>query len=429
MQIGTSSDIAEVYETRPDPRLYDRTAFFIVLLALFQNIVLAAVNNVYSINAGIVTITQLIITAGAVAMLFFRRQALNEEAAAAFVAIILLFVVAGFVSTKMNLRAIYDVFVIPVFMMLGLRVKKFPLSGIYILIAIVLVVALLDSIFPDTYIALFNPQKYYLNTRIWLADAADSTTSDLGLYVGATRASNNVLDFLGADHRAGSIFLEPLSLGYFATISLIGILFAGRGISKYVGLSACLILTILADSRTGFAASLFLIAIFPFIRRIPVSFILGFPVIGFFLLFLVYKFAGPQGDLGYRLSVTFDPLGKALVSDLILGGLNTDEIQDSGFIYLIANFGLLGAALAILLNSGVLITRFSDVRIPTAAIIYIFFSATFGAALFSIKTASLLGFILGTAASGALRRRPSSAEKALELSVSHPVPKRGLIPT
>jgi putative polymerase len=314
-------------------------------------------------------------------------------------------------------------FMIPIaFFLLGTRVSKLSYADSIVKICALVVTffAIFEYFFLDLFLRYFDVLAYYVARGTIEREQAQYMTSQL--YISGVRfEGRSLFPFLG-EHRVSSIFLEPVSPGNFAVTLFFWALVRSKFQKKiYYGLFLMAIfLTIMADNRFGaflcvaaLCASLVPLrylrtAIFsaPFVA-IPVllSLTLAFPNWGA----AENSFAARQVYSGYVLS------GLSTLDWLGIGTASSDG--DSGYAYTITQIGIIGF---IVLWSLFMMLRGASAQFQ----MYRAFCGMYLAAIlcvsaspFSIKTASLLWFLLGVLA-------------VVRVQVSNPLPapSRGLAP-
>jgi hypothetical protein len=378
----------------------DGVIFAVIAACVLENPILALANNfLFALNAGIVALVQLMITLAAVVVIAVRRPQLSRM----FVLSITLFVVCvllKFMATgSFNPRFLYDAAMLPLFLALGACADRFSPRFFGIILVALLVTAIVETVWPDFYAALFNPRRYFYYTRDWVAavtapDSAIDTSTDF--YLGATRYAGS---FFGVAHRAGSLFLEPLSVGYFGIIGTILVVHAsGVAMRARVFLIGCCIgLALLSDTRVALFLILAAILLRGLAGRARLRWLFAVPFGGLLAVVLLFVVAQAMpGDLGQRLGVTALPLLKASPFNIVFGGVDDTYVADSGIVYLIANAGLLGFCIYPLLASGVLDDTDIGSPVATSMLFYLMVALTFGYAPMSIKTASMLGYGVAT---------------------------------
>lgn len=372
----------------------------VIAACVLENPILALVNNfLFTLNSQIVAGVQLIITFAAIAIILHRRPHVSRGFAVCvclFLSCALLkFVITG----DFNPRFLYDAAMLPLFLVLGGCAKRFSPRFFTVILLALLVTALIELAFPELYAQILNPRNYFYYTRDWVAavttpDASIETSSDI--YLGSNRYTGS---FFGVSHRAGSLFLEPLSVGYFGIIGTILILHTPdlSRRQKALLILCCVGLAFLSDTRVA----VFMIAAAIILRRAAgqtqLRWLFAAPYLvlmavltGYFILHSL------PGDLGLRLGVTAEPLLKASPFNILLGGVDDTKVADSGIVYLIANTGFLGFCIYPLFASGIFEDRDRPSAVAVSIMFYILVALTFGYAPMSIKTASMLGYGVAT---------------------------------
>ena len=378
----------------------DAPVYAVIAACVLENPVLALINNfAFTLNAQIVALVQLVITLAAVAVIAWRRPRLNWI----FVAAVLLFLFAVavkfIVTASFNPRFVYDAAMLPLFLVLGASARRFSPRFLSFLLLALLITAVAELVFPDLYAAVLNPRKYFYYTRDWVAavtapDASIASSADI--YLGSNRYTGS---FFGASHRAGSLFLEPLSLGYFGIIAAIFFVHApGLTLRRRALLIAgCVGLAVLSDTRVA----VFLIAMAVLARHAAAYVTKHGALVAPYLVlmavaFLYFALQTMPGDLGLRLGVTGEPLLQAMPLNILFGGVDDTKVADSGLIYLIANSGMIGFCVYPALASGVLLAEERPSPVAVSILFYILVALVFGYAPMSIKTASVLGYGVAT---------------------------------
>jgi putative polymerase len=414
---GASTKVLRARSRRAVYALTDDRASFLVLCAcILENALLAFVNNaLVSIDARVVSSVQVVLTMAAVGLVLYRGRNVCRLFVLGIVAFTFLVLLSAMYKGSLDVRFIYDVSLIPIFLLLGSTTQQQSASVLTRTLLIVFVVAIIEITLPRVYAGVLNPDKYFYFTRDWLAAYVGYNENPLDspdFYLGAYRPGGTAL---GGETRAGSIFLEPLSLGYFAVIASIFFLQVPcLGLKRRIFLiSVCLFLAALSDTRVAVFLIILLVTFSGILSRVPRQLLYVTPV---FLLLSgggLYKVSEIFGaDASGRLSITFGNLESSSIVDIIFGGVNQTWVGDSGAIYLIGNAGILGYVLYLLLASGLVLTNRPPVFVSSAALLYIFVTSLFGGAFLSIKTAALLGYTVG-AMSRTTVPRPTRPNKTL----------------
>jgi hypothetical protein len=122
-----------------------------------------------------------------------------------------------------------------------------------------------------------------------------------------------------------------------------------------------------------------------------------------------------------RLSVTFDALKTVDLGQLIAGMVPLERAGDSGILYMLRCVGLLGMPVAIWFYSGAFTyARGSNVSFFVMVTVYLTITLMLGGATLSIKTASLLGYLVGLASISGRSASKSSRSDATP-HLDHPL--------
>lgn len=310
----------------------------------------------------------------------------------------MLLVVLSVAKEEILAKPLRDVLILPVFMLLGLSAYRLRFTPVLLaLTGFVTLVALYEALAVDSFLNWFNVRDYFI------AKGAENDFSytDTDLFVSGIRPQGKFLFDFGF-HRVSSVFLEPVSLGFYGFIAGAYAVAAKdrmtrRQFAALLGMALFLIW--ISDGRMALGALLLLLFGRPVFARLDHRFaLLVFPAL-FLLSVAVYagEWMSTEGEgTGARIHSTLSKLEKA---DLpILAGVSQfpDLTVDSALLDLINNHGLAGFLLFWL--SPVLFGG----RLPQEARVYLFgvslflaLGFLFSAAIFTIKTAALLWFIYG----------------------------------
>ncbi|GAA0551245.1 putative polymerase [Rhizomicrobium palustre] len=372
----------------------------VILACVLENPLLAVLNNfAFTLNAQIVSGVQLLITLVAVAVIAVKRPDISRSFAVAGALFLTAVLVKFIVTGNFNPRFVYDAAMLPLFLLLGASAKNFSVRFFAIVLIALVVTAAVELIFPDFYAWLFNPRKYFYYTREWVAavtapDASIATSSDI--YLGSNRYTGS---FFGFSHRAGSLFLEPLSVGYFGIIgSVFAVHAPGLSLRQRAALIfGCVMLALLSDTRVAVFVIFAVVLLRDLAGKAQLRWLVAVPY-GVLMTVIVLYFVvqALPGDLGLRLGVTAKPLITAMPLHVIFGGVDDSAVADSGLVYLIANSGVIGFCLYPLLASGVLLGGEKVSPVAVSILLYLMVALIFGYAPMSIKTASMLGYGVAT---------------------------------
>jgi putative polymerase len=399
----------------------------LVIAAATFNMVLCFLNTQHMLAASesIVIVSEVVIIALAAAVSY--RFFLNTSTL-----IVLLLFVAYFCATWLitgvhTPKTIRNILIPVVFFALGSTSAKPDEADrlLYFLMILVLIMALWEWLFLDSYTTTFNILSYYVAKR---GDVDMMNYAQSNLFGSAFRydfEAGNSLQLFGS-HRVSSIFLEPVSIGSFATISFIWLWIRRKTKVNGLFLAICAFLTLLSDSRFGlFSIIILMLADFmPILRSRVVIFAMPF-VFAAVLAFIAWML-GPRyigDDLTGRL--TMSGLGLlGLEFPEWFGDFGTKEYleADAGYAHVVYSIGLVGCVALWTLFSASTPRATEAIRFKTLIATYVCLFLCIGAAALSIKTAALLWFLYG-----ALQSR-SSEEKEQTFEPSESPSDRKLNP-
>lgn len=301
---------------------------------------------------------------------------------------------------EIDLKAVRDMLVPVAFYLLGTRVRDLRLADTLVVASavIVIVIALFEYMLLDLYLDNFNVLGYFLARGSLLPQETFGATR--GLFISGIRPEpRTLLPFLG-QHRVSSVFLEPVSTGNFGVIIFAWALFRNDMRWRFAVMAMALATVVMADARFGFFTCILLAMMLPFYRFVPRPVWLVAPFIMLAVIAAYGLVTGTEGgpnDISGRLRVT-----ASILTDLnlavVLGVETTMQFTaDSGLAYTLTKFGLLGFfALWALFIYAPLRTA-GAWNFHSMVVIYLLLLMLISNSFYSIKTAALLWFILGTA--------------------------------
>lgn len=380
----------------------DSIATTVVVFCVLQNFFLSIVNqNVIGLGPNHVVIVQTLLSVIAILLAGWYKPKLSRSYSLIVIATFALALFPAISRLGIDPKGLYNISLVFVFTALGASIGKPRFDLIRAIVWIAFGVAVFEIVFPTIYISVVNPLGYFLSTREWVSEfltGEGKLIGDEGLYVGAVRPGEGS-KFSFTDHRVGSIFLEPISLAYFSIICLLfnESIFSKSRMQRIIGVATLVFLIVASDTRT-MAATFLLISFF---LLIPIG-----RYTKFYVLLPIAIFTGASifsalnssfgSELSYRLSLTTLVLYKAGPISALLGEVDLAAANDSGFIVLVSVFGFVGALLFFYAASGVLSAKSRNaIKVTALASAYLLIGSLFGGALFSIKTSSLLGFLIG----------------------------------
>lgn len=311
-----------------------------------------------------------------------------------------LLAVLSVLRDELLIKAFRDVMIMPVFVALGLASAKINFTKpLLVLSAFIGAVALFEAFFLGIFTELFNIKAYYI-AKGYDPDSFQYISEDV--FVSGIRPGGRFFPFPFEIHRVSSVFLEPVSLGFYAFIS--GLYFIAMKDSLprrqvVLAIFVTLLLIWLGDARMAFGSLVLVIICRPlFARMHQMLSVLIFPAALLFGVFVVesgiFNLSGE--GLGARILWTFE--GLKITQEEQFFGLKpyAAEMVDSGFLYLLASQGIWGFLLYWLPPV------FFKNKFPREARIYWFGASIFltsgfmiSNAIFTIKTAALLWFGYG----------------------------------
>jgi hypothetical protein len=399
-------------EIPDDGRLWPLLCFGLLCVAMFLNLTLAFLHaRGLPASSGLVVAVQAAVTALALPAFVSSMTKLRPMALFALAFIVLSTIVTNIIN-PFNIKSIYDSLLIPIYLGLGISASHVRPRWINYLLLFVVVTVLTEILLPSVYTGLFDPAGYFSATREWVANQkANASTAD-GLYTGAYRAGGSQFAF--ADHRASGAFLEPLSLGYFSVLMAIYYagLYRGSVFVRTVAIVTCLCLALASDSRISTALILLSTLLLTLRLRLPIIVLwLTLPVVIAIVSGIYFGAVSSfPGDTFYRLGITFQAIGATGIGATMVGTVPLNRVGDSGILYMLRCVGLLGMLVAFWFYTGAFTyRRGANVAFLVMISVYLAISLLFGGASLSIKTASLLGYIVGLACAIPPRRRTGSA--------------------
>jgi putative polymerase len=297
-------------------------------------------------------------------------------------------------------KPLRDVLIMPVFIALGLSSAKVDFTKPLLwLSAFVGLIALFEAFFLKSFTGLFDIKDFFIAKGY---DASSFQYTEGDMFVSGIRPAGRFFPFPFEIHRISSVFLEPVSLGFFAFIS--GLYFVAMKdrlprSQVLLAIFVTLLLIWLGDARMAFASLVAVILFRPVFARLDHRLtVLIFPAALLFGLFVVESgmFNLTGEGLGARLLWTFQGIWSTKNGQFF--GVRPYDIAmvDSGFLYMLSCQGIWGFLLYWLPPI------FFKNKFSREARIYWFGASIFltsgfmvSDAIYTIKTASLLWFCYG----------------------------------
>ncbi len=306
-------------------------------------------------------------------------------------------------SGQVNIKAYRDLFIPLCFFWVGCNVGKPELAerALIAVIAIVLAFGFFELFFVDTFTRVFDIFGYYIAT---------GNLTPITDYVRESRLQLNGIrpegigrtllpGLLGA-HRVSSLFLEPISLGNFATMC------AAWGLSKdtkdmrslvfFVG--AAFVMMVLSDSRFAMMAVSVILVLRVVLKGDLINFAILTPFIAMALLLVLGFDTTGRGFDSFQGRLSFS--GFTLMQfdlPMLFGVSKIANFADQGYAYVISNFGI---PICVLLWFGLWMLKMPDEQSARfRAFVAVYFSLILcisGNSAFAFKSAAVVWFLLGS---------------------------------
>lgn len=315
------------------------------------------------------------------------------------------------------MKPIRDMIIMPVFMVLGLssaRIKALPLL-IWMLV-IVTVIAMWEAYGLDTFTQYFNIRQYYVDKGVM----GEDQFSPMDLIVSGVRPNERFLLDLPF-HRLSSVFLEPVSLGFFGFIAGLFFVSIKNSISfpKFVfGMILGYFLIMISDARMAFISLTLVLFLRPVFARMDHRFsVLVFPgvLLISFIIYITSVFGTSGEGIGWRVDDTMKRF--AAMNFELFTGLSTETYfaEDSALLKVFQFQGIFGLLLYWLAPVFFMRRMAVEPRIYLFGItIFLSFGFIISSAILTIKTASFLWFLYGYLVAYTIQRDNQAEQEALE---------------
>ena len=312
------------------------------------------------------------------------------------------------VNPDLSVKILHDFGIMYIFYKLGLSASPGQaLRLVRLLMAVVLALGFFELLFTDAFERTFDVWSYYVDKGVIAQTTVNYSGTNLFLSGDRGALSRTFFPSLLGSHRVSSIFLEPVSLGNYATIMFAWCISTTIGSRRTRGiiLALSLLCIVLADGRFagGCCALMALTRLLPLERSRLFVFLV--PVVIMTALTLLGATDELQGTVPAIMSDDFH--GRLLFSGRLLDywnfpqwfGLLPSQVYtaDTGYAYVVNNLGLPMALLLLALFALHPAVRPEAGRMKMLVTIYIATSLCIGASIFTIKTAALLWFLYGVA--------------------------------
>jgi putative polymerase len=389
-------------------------AFLLILSAVSFNAVLCFINtNIVSIDSNTVILSEMFIVGAAIIACY---RSLNHLNLILILGTILFTLILSQIRISispgdgLDIKIVRDLLIPIIFFLVGQRIKDLKIADsiVFKITGLVLILALFEYFFLDTFLKYFSIAQYYI-ARGTLEETNAILDYAGGLMANGIRPPDQgrelPLPFLG-NHRVSSIFLEPISLGNFGCIVTLWALVRSSMERRFYFWTILSALALIGLSDTRFDAYFLVLGIImlilplyistPAAAAMPIVIILGLMIFAI-TSDNVSDFITGLGTY-HRLLYS----GHVLVDFDILNwlGMSHSRLQtfDAGYGYIISNAGIV-----VLLLFGWL---FMSLKGPdryfysfrNASVAYYATLFCISASQLTIKTASLHWLLIGTLA-------------------------------
>lgn len=374
----------------------------IVAFCLLFNFILCFVNtNIAAVSPAVVILCEIVLVGAAVVFGFFRIDRIKLFWVVILAAQIVLIILLSALKNEFMIKPLRDIIIMPIFIILGLSAYRVDFSRFLLGTSLfIFVVALWEAFATANFLSLFNIREFYVAKGIL---EEGSTITSIDVFASGVRPNGRFLLDAPGIHRISSVFLEPVSLGFYALIAGIYFISAKSGLSKKVyvsGLVLSLALIWLSDARLAMGVLALTFLLRPVFSRLDHRFgILIFPLILLVscMLYISGMLVTTGEGIGARLSWTIQLLSDTSL-EIFIGADRYDMafVADSGLGYILNDQGILGLLLFWL--PPYLFFK----KLPESARVYLFgigiylgLSMMLSQAFFTLKTAALLWFCFG----------------------------------
>ena len=313
-----------------------------------------------------------------------------------------MFCFLAIVGGQLNIKTLRDLAIPLCYFWLGCNLGQRDIANRALMyaIAVVLVMGAFELFFLDSFTDLFNIYRYYVNTGN--LEPITTYVNNSKLQLNGMRPEGigrTLFPSLLGNHRVSSVFLEPVSLGNFATICAAwGLSMDKPDIKKTLFfVFVALVMIVISDSRFAITSVFLMIGMRLLLRGKA----LYLPILGPFAAIILLLLLGD--DASRNLEDSFR--GRLALSGHALLGFDMPKLfaadisnpfADMGYAHLISSFGL---PLALVLWFSIWLLPMPDERgqrFRAFAAIYIsLILCVSGYSLYALKTSGILWFLIG----------------------------------
>lgn len=313
-----------------------------------------------------------------------------------------MFCLLTLLSGELNIKNIRDLAIPLAYFWLGCNLGRTELAdrALTYAIGLVLFMGCLELFFLDHYTNFFDIFSYYVSTGT--LEPITDYVRESKLQLNGTRPEGigrTLLPDLLGSHRVSSVFLEPVSLGNFATIC------AAWGLSKTISefrqmfffVFAAVVLMVISDSRFALTSVSLMVVMRMLLHGKALYLAIAAPFVAVLLVIYLGIGSGAFSEDNFRgrLALSGHALLEFDVATLFAATV-ADPYADMGYAHVISSFGL---PLTLLLWFSFWYLPFPDEsgqRFRAFVSIYItLILCVSGFSLFALKTSGLLWFLVG----------------------------------
>lgn len=383
----------------------ERLVCGIIVASVCYQLVLCFINsNIMPVNRALLGLTEALILLMCFPLLLRRLLPGVLMLGAASVALLCL---VWLFNQQLNIKSVRDIAMPLCYFWLGCNISRPETAdrAFKLTIWVVLIIGVFELLFLESYTRWFDIFNYYINMGV-VNTSGDTFVREDRLMSNGMRPEGigrTLLPQLIGPHRVSSVFLEPVSLGNFATIS------AAWGLCRPVErwregvffVVAALVMMVLCDSRFALMSVTALIAIRMLVSG-PLLYLCVLAPVAAVTLLMVIGYITPNetgfimsDDLHGRLAYSGWSLLKFDVPKLFGIG-HTKVYYDEGYAHILASLGL---PLALLLWCSFWLLPVKDasaLRFRAMVSIYIaLILCVSGTSFFALKTSGILWFLVG----------------------------------
>jgi putative polymerase len=323
--------------------------------------------------------------------------------------IILILLISGLLavnaifSGQLNIKAYRDILVPLCFFWVGCNIGKPEVAerGLIAAVIVVLIFGFFELFFVDLFTRFFDIFSYYVGTGNLTPITDYVRESKLQLNgIRPEGIGRTLFPSLLGSHRVSSVFLEPISMGNFATMC------AAWGLSKdtrqwrsmALFLGAAFVMMVLSDSRFALMAVSVMLILRMILKGELINLAVLTPFLALALLFTMGFDATGRGSDSFQGRLAFS--GFTLMQfnlPMMFGVAELDNFADQGYAYIISSFGI---PACLLLWFGLWLLKMPDEQATRfRALIAVYFSLILcisGNSAFAFKSSAVVWFLLGT---------------------------------